>query len=272
MKNVLSKVPVYIVVVIFSLFALIPFYIMIIMGTYFSEDLYTGLKLLPGNYFMQNLHTVLAQHFYIYYANSLIVSCSNTVLALFISALTGFTFAKYNFKGKNVLFLCIICTLMIPDQLGLIGYVVEMRYLHMINTLFPLIFWGMANAFGVFWMRQYISSAIPNELLESAKLDGCNDFRVFAQIVFPIIKPASITLFLLFFLWSWNNYLLPLVTINSQNNYTIPLSISLISSEYRTDYAARVLALTISTIPILLIFAFGSKYLIKGLVGGSVKG
>lgn len=258
--------------IFFSLFALIPFYIMVIMGTYYSEDLYKGLKLLPGNYLIQNFKTVMQQHFYIFYGNSALVSLVNVVLAVFLSALTGFTFAKYNFKGKNLLFVFILCTMMVPDQLGLVGFVVEMRWLHLINTLFPLMLSGIANAFGVFWMRQYIGASVPNEIIESGRLDGCNDFRVFVQLIFPIIKPATITLFLLFFLWSWNNYMLPLVTISSENLYTVPLAISLLSSEYRTDYAARILALTIGTLPIIILSAIGSKYLIKGLVGGSVKG
>jgi cellobiose transport system permease protein len=103
-------------------------------------------------------------------------------------------------------------------------------------------------------------------------LDGCSDIGIFTRIILPVIRPALITLFMLFFLWSWNNYLTPLVLINKEKLYTIPLAISLLSSEYRTDYSARILALALSTIPILIMFAFGSKHLIRGLVGGSIKG
>ncbi|NHN29847.1 carbohydrate ABC transporter permease [Paenibacillus sp. S3N08] len=259
-------------VTILSLFSLIPFYTMIIMGTYVSEDLYTGFKILPGNYLIENFKTVMAQNFLNFYMNSLFVSLTHTVLAVFISALTGFTFAKYNFKGKKFLYYFIIGTLMIPPQLGLIGFVVEMRWLGLVNTLYPLIIGGIANAFGVFWMTQYISSAVPSEIIESGRLDGCSDFGIFTRIILPVIKPALITLFMLFFLWSWNNYLTPLVLINKEKLYTIPLAISLLSSEYRTDYSARILALAMSTIPILIMFGFGSKHLIRGLVGGSIKG
>jgi len=272
LKKFIAGLPVYIFVLILSVFALVPFYIMIIMSTYFSEELYTGIKLLPGNYLVENFKTVMAQNFLNFYKNSLTVSITNTTAAVFISALTGFAFAKYNFKGKKALYYFILGTLMVPPQLGLIGFVVEMRWLGLINTLYPLILSGIANAFGTFWMTQYISSAVPNELIESGRLDGCSDIKIFARIVLPVIRPAFITLFLLFFLWSWNNYMTPLVIINKESVYTIPLAISLISSEYRTDYAARILALALSTIPILIIFSLGSKHLIKGLVGGSVKG
>ncbi|MBW7457148.1 carbohydrate ABC transporter permease [Paenibacillus sepulcri] len=245
---------------------------MIVMGTYVSEDLYTGLKLLPGNYFIENFKSIMEQNFFKFYLNSVYVSVLNTVGAVLISALTGFAFAKYNFKAKKSLYYFILGTLMIPSQLGLIGFVVEMRTLGLANTLYPLIIGGLANAFGVFWMTQYIASSVPNEIIESGRLDGCSDLGIFARIVLPVIRPAMITLFLLFFLWSWNNYLTPLVLINKESLYTIPLAISTLGSEYRTDYSARILALAIATLPILVIFGFGSKHLIRGLVGGSIKG
>lgn len=268
----IKRLPVYLVVLIFSVAALLPFYMMIIMGTYYSEELYSGVKLLPGGYFLTNLHTVLKQNFFIFYKNSLIVSVCNTLGGVFISALTGYAFAKYQFKGKKPLFAFIVATLAIPQQLGLIGFVVEMRALGWINTLLPLIFSGMASAFGVFWMTQYISSSVPNEIIESGRIDGCNDFVIFFRLVLPIIRSALITIFLLLFLWSWNSYMTPLVTISNEKYYTIPLSIALISSEYRTDYAARILSLALSTIPIIGMFCIGSKHLIQGLISGSVKG
>lgn len=270
--KLVRRLPVYLVVAILSVLALLPFYMMIIMGTHYSEDLYTGVKMLPGKYLLTNLHTVLKQNFFIFYRNSIIVSVCNTLGGVFISAITGYAFAKYQFKGKKILFALIVATLAIPQQLGLIGFVVEMRTLGWINTLLPLIVSGMASAFGVFWMTQYISASVPNEIIESGRIDGCNDFGIFFRLVLPIIRSALITIFMLLFLWSWNNYMTPLVTISNERYYTIPLSISLISSEYRTDYAARILSLSLSTIPIVVMFCFGSKHLIQGLISGSVKG
>ncbi|MFA9379747.1 MAG: carbohydrate ABC transporter permease [Acetanaerobacterium sp.] len=270
--KLIRRMPVYILVVILSIFALLPFYMMIIMGTHYSEDLYTGIKLLPGKFLLENLQTVLQQDFFSFYKNSIIVSVCNTVCGVFISALTGYAFAKYKFKGKKLLFGFVVATLAIPQQLGLIGFVVEMRWIGWVNTLLPLIVTGMASGFGVFWMTQYISASIPNEIIESGKIDGCNDFGIFFRLVLPIIRSALITISLLLFLWSWNNYMTPLVTISSEWKYTIPLSISLISSEFRTDYAARILSLTLSTVPIVVMFSFGSKHLIRGLISGSVKG
>lgn len=268
----LKKALVILLVIAVSIFALLPFYQMIIMGTYYTDQLYTGVKLLPGRYLMQNLRNIMKHDFFRFYANSLIVAVSNTVIGVTISTLAGYAFAKYRFKGQGILFLAVISALAIPPQLGLIGFVIEMRGLGWANSLLPLIVNGIANPFGVFWMRQYIMSSVPNELIESGRIDGCSELGILCRLIIPIIKPALITIFLILFLWSWNNYMVPLVVVTNQKYYTIPLSISLLSTEFKNDDAARILCLALSTIPIVGMFCAGSKYLIQGLVAGSVKG
>lgn len=255
-----------------SLFSLLPFYIMIIMGTHQNEDLFKNLVLTPGNYLLENLKTVAESRFDRAYWNSLIVSVTSTVSSVLVSAFAGFAFAKYQFRHKNKIFSLVLLTMMIPSQLGIVAYVIEMRYLHLSGTLMPLILPWVANAFGVFWMTQFIRSAVPNEVLESARLDGCSDFGAFFRIVIPFITPAITTLSLLIFLWSWNNFLLPLIMITDPDLYTIPLSITTLSDAYRTDLAAQILGLSIGTLPVLILFAFGSKNFIRGLTAGSIKG
>src|SRR5665647_73257 len=259
-------------IALLSIFALLPFYIMIIMGTYQNEDLFTQIVILPGTYLLENLKTVASSHFERVYMNSLIVSIISTVMSVFVSAFAGYSFAKYNFKYKNKIFAFVLFTMMIPGQLGLVAFVIEMRTLHLAGTLLPLILPWVANAFGVFWMTQFIRSAIPNEVLESARIDGCSDIDIFFKIVLAFIYPAITTLSLLVFLWSWNNYLLPLIVINKPELYTIPLGITSLGNAYRTDLAAQILGLTIGTLPVLLLFAIGSKSFIRGLTAGSVKG
>ncbi len=272
MDRRLRALPVYVLVGLISLAALFPFYVMIMMSTYVTEDLFRGVKLLPGTFLAENFKTVMAAAFHRFYLNSLYVAVIHTSGAVFVSALTGYAFAKFAFRGKRAFFYFILGSLMIPPQLGLVGYVMEMRTLGFGNTLWPLVFPGIANAFGTFWMTQYISAAVPSEILESAVIDGASTMRTFMQIVLPIIRAALVTLVLLFFLWSWNNYLLPLVTISREPLYTVPLAIGLIGSEYRTDFAARILALALATLPVLVLFSLGSKHLIRGLTAGSVKG
>ncbi len=273
MKNIRiwKKVPVWVLVLLFSLISLFPYYIMIIMGTYRSEDIFHGLKLLPGNYFLKNLKTVFQNNFARYYLNSAIVAVSATLGGTFICALTGYTFAKLSFPGKKFLFRVVLATIMIPMQLGLVGFLMEMRMFGLNDTHWPLIIPPMANAFGVYWMRSYIQRGVPTEMLESARVDGASEFRIFLQIALPIIKPALITIFLYLFLQNWNSYLIPLVVISSEDLYTIPLAISKLSEMFRVDYGSRILALAVATLPVIAIFAIGSKYLIAGLTAGSIK-
>ncbi|WP_219837565.1 carbohydrate ABC transporter permease [Paenibacillus sp. R14(2021)] len=259
-------------IALLSIFALLPFYIMIVMGTYQNEDLFQRIVLIPGHYLWENLKTVAASRFDLVYWNSLIVSVASTLLSVFVSAFAGFAFAKHEFKYKNKIFGAVLLTMMIPGQLGLVAYVIEMRYLGVSGTLLPLIMPWIANAFGVFWMTQFMKGAIPTEVLESARMDGCSDIGVFFRIVLAFIYPAITTLSLLVFLWSWNNYLLPLIIINKPELYTIPLGITSLGNAYRTDLAAQILGLTLGTIPVLILFAFGSKSFIRGLTAGSVKG
>jgi multiple sugar transport system permease protein/cellobiose transport system permease protein len=147
-----------------------------------------------------------------------------------------------------------------------------MRNLGLTNSLLPLILtWG-ASAYGVFFMLQYMKTSIAIELIESARIDGCGELRTFFSIALPLIKAASGTFFMLIFLWSWNNFLMPSTLINNREKFTIPIGIQTLATAYTQDWGARGAALTISVVPLLIFFAIGSKYFIKGLVAGAVKG
>lgn len=162
--------------------------------------------------------------------------------------------------------------MMIPGHLGLIAYVMEMKWFHLNNTHAPLILAGLNNAFGVFFMTQFIRSSVPTEVIESARIDGCSEPAILTRIVVPFLMPAISTLGLISFLGSWNGYLLPLVTINKPELYTLPLGIANLSTVFRTDYSASILGLTLGTLPLIILFLFGSKTLVRGLTGGAVKG
>jgi cellobiose transport system permease protein len=272
MKQAFRYTPATLSIALLSIFSLFPFYLMVIMGTYQNEELFEKIVLLPGSYLVENFKTVMKSRFDLIYLNSLIVSIASTALTVFVSALAGFAFAKHEFKYKRKLFSFILLTMMIPGQLGLVAYIIEMRYLGLTGTLIPLILPWIANAFGIYWMTQFMKGAIPSEVLESARIDGCSEISVFFRIALPFIGPAITTLSLLVFLWSWNNYLLPLILINDPELYTIPLGITTLGNMYRTDMAAQILGLSLGTIPVLVLFAIGSKSFIRGLTAGSVKG
>ena len=166
----------------------------------------------------------------------------------------------------------VILTMMVPMEVGLVAYVWEMRVLHLSKTFLPLILPNIANAFGVFWMTQYIGDAFPYELMESSRLDGCTDMGIFLRMVLPIVKPALFTLSIIAFLQSWNSYLLPMIMINDPKMFTIPLVIASIGNMFVADYGARILAVVVGILPIMIIFMIFSKQITEGLASGAVKG
>lgn len=267
-----AKTLMWICLIVISALSLFPFYIMIVMGTHYNEDLFKGIPIAPGGYLAHNLKTVMSADFMDVYLNSLIVSVASVVLATLTSTLIGYALAKFEFRGRKALQTFVVLTMMVPTQVGLIGYIIEMRNLGVGNTLWPVILVWAAFPFGAFFMVQFIRDSIPNDLLECARIDGCSEPGIFARIVLPIMKPGLATLATLVFLWSWNNYLLPLVTINKSEWYTLPIFISNLGIVHRTDYAARMLALSLTTVPVLILFVLGSKTFMKGLTAGAVKG
>lgn len=257
---------------IISLVSLVPFYIMIIMGTHSTEDIFSKINLLPGSHLMENCRTILSSGFLRYYWNSLHISVLTILISVFISALSGYAFAKFKFPLKKLLFGFIIINMMVPPQLGLIAFVIEMKHMNLIDTHIPLIMVYAASTYGVFFMTQYLSSSLPNEVIESARVEGCSEWGIFFRIVLQFAMPCMSTLAIIVFMWSWNSYLLPLVMLNQRESFTIPLGIATLGNYYRTDYAAQICGLSIGTLPLILLFSVGSKYFVKGLTAGAVKG
>ncbi len=270
--KLLKRLPIYLLLGVTTILALLPFYIMLIMGTYKNEEIFTGLKLLPGNYVLENFKTIWQGNVVRPYLNSLFISVISVFACVIVSSLFGYGLSKFRFKGQKHLWTILIATLTIPYQISMAGYMMEMRWIGLNGTLWPMILVFLANPFGAFWMSQYIGSAVPNSIIESARIDGCRELRLFSTIILPISKPAVITLALLVLLWSWNNFLIPLVFVTDPKQYTLPVFISTLGGSYRVDYAAKMLILTLATIPVLLFFSIFSKYLIKGMTIGAIKG
>lgn len=261
-----------IILILMTLVMFFPLYIVFVMGTYYSEDIFKGLPMLPSDYFLTNLKLVISKGFFSAYLNSITVSVASVILSVLVSTMIGFALAKYNFKGKKFIFAFVMAIMMIPGQISMIGYMLEMRKMNLINTLLPLIFTWAAYPLGAFLMMQFISDGIPDELLESARLDGCSEPGIFFKIVIPCIKSGFVTLATLVFLWSWNNYVLPLILINKQELFTIPLMVNNLSNAFRSDYGAIMCALGLSVLPMIVIFSLCSRTFIQGIAAGAVKG
>lgn len=260
-----------VIVILVSIIAFVPFYYTVIMSTYSSDVISRGLYFLPGDYLMENLKTVLTPEFFTAFKNSAVVSLSATFLSVLFSSMAGYALVAYRTCWGNLVSGIIMLTMMVPGSLGMIGYMQEMRVMGLSGTLIPLILTWLPNGFGVFWMQQYFRASLQMELVESARVDGCNEMKTFFRIVLPCCKPALISNSLLVFLWSWNSYMLPLVMTSRVENYTIPLYIQGLGDQYRTDQAAQITGLLLSVLPLIIAFAVFSKDFIRGLTEGAVK-
>lgn len=267
-----NKVLLYVVLAALSVICLYPFYMMLIMSSYSTYNIADSASMLPGTYLWENLKTVFGNGFMVFYKNSFYIAGVTTVVTLVISTLTGYGLAKFKFRFSRALWLFIIAAMMIPTQVGMIGYLIEIRYLGLNGTREAIILYYAANCFGAFWMTQFIRTNVPNEVIESARIDGCGEFRLFLQIVIPYIKPGLATLAILQFMWNWNGYLLPLIVLTDTDLYPVTLGISRLANQYSTNYAAQICALSLGTLPLILIFISGSKYFISGLTAGDLKG
>lgn len=272
MKARLKQISLTTLMAVFAILMLLPFYIMVIMSTQLTEDIYKGISLIPGDYAWLNIQTVFESGFLRFYWNSFYIAVLSTLLGTVVTAMLAFSLSKYHFAGRGFLTGFVLVTMMIPTQIGLVGFVSEMRAIGWGNTHWPLIVPPAANAFNAFFLLQYMRSFLPNEVLESARIDGCGEFRSFASIAIPMVTPALITVALLFFLASWNSYLMPMVLLNKESLYTITLGIPKLGNLFRTDYAGRIMAMTLGTLPVVILFSFGSKSFARGLTAGAIKG
>lgn len=261
-----------ILLMVLAVITILPFYLMISMGTHSTADIFRGKVMIPGTNLLKNLSAVGKSSFVLFYWNSILASTVATLIGTLTSAMAGYALSKYRFRLRRIMIRYIMALMMIPSQISLIAYVIEMRNMNMLNTLWPVMIPFMFSAFGVYWMKQSFDSSLPDEVLESARIDGASEFKIFYKIALPFTKASLITIMLLLFLWSWNSYILPLITINNMRKYTVPLGVAMLNGLYQTDYGAKILALALGTIPLVVMFIFGSKYFIRGLTGGSVKG
>lgn len=255
-----------------TMISLIPFWLMFSMSTYKSEMIFQNNPLIPSDYFIENLKTIFASNFIRSYGNSLFISVIAMVGSVIICSMAGYAMNVYNFKLKKAVNMFIMITMMVPTQIGIIGYMIEMRYLKINNTLWPMVFVWLASGLGAYWMISFVKGGLPLELVESARIDGASEPQIYVKIALPCIKAGIVTLCLMQFLWSWNSYMYPLVFVNKADNYTIPIFVKSLASAYRTDYGAQLAGLTLSTIPVLILFMFGSRTFIKGMTAGAVKG
>ena len=230
------------------------------------------LPFIPGPNFMKNVNAVLeAVPFWKALGNSVIVSTVVTISVVTFSTLAGYAFAKLRFKGRDGLMIFVIATMAIPTQLGIIPLFMVMRTLGWVGDIKAVIVPMLVTAFGVFLMRQYLSGVIPDELIEAARVDGCNQIRTFWNVAVPAARPAMAMLALFTFMLAWTDFLWPMVVLNAQNP-TLQTALANLQSGYYIDYSIVLAGAVMATIPLLILFVVAGKQLISGIMAGAVKG
>jgi cellobiose transport system permease protein len=228
--------------------------------------------LVPGGHLFENIARVFDEtDFGLALANSLVVAGTITVSVVLFSTLAGFAFAKLKFRGRNALMLVIIATQAIPTELGVIPLYMMMSELGWAGEIHAVIVPGLVTAFGVFSMRQYFERALPGELLEAGRMDGCGSLRLFWHVALPAARPAAAVLGLFTFMQAWNDFFWPLVVLVPENP-TVQTALSTLASGYTTDYTLVLTAATIGTIPVLAVFLLFGRQIVGGIMQGAVKG
>src|SRR5436190_16793153 len=228
---------------------------------------------LPGTRLLENLQKVFTDtDMKLALVNSFLVSASVTFSVVLTSTLAGFAFAKLRFRGRQALLGLVVATMMVPPQLGIIPlYIMMANWLHWSNQVQALILPSAASAFGVFFMRQYLVSALPTELLEAGRIDGCSTLRLYWHVVLPVARPAAAVLGLLTFMAAWNDFFWPLVAMTQQNP-TVQVSLSALQGGYVKDYSLVLTGALVSTLPIVVVFALMGRQILGGIMQGAVKG
>ena len=272
-ENQAHRIITYLFLTFLAIISIVPFYNMIIGCTHDNAALATSFQMLPGIHLSDNYRR-LQDNVNIWrgLANSVFLSTLFTIISTYTGALTAYGFAKYRFRGNRILFWVVLATMMLPGQLGIIGYFQEMNELKLLDNYIAILMPSFATPVMVYWIRQYIDAYVPNELLESARIDGCNEFKIFNRIIFPVIIPGVATQAIFTFVSCWNSYVQPSILLFSQEKFTLPILVQQMQGVYKTDYGVIYLGVTLSVIPILILFIFCSKMILKSTMAGAVKG
>ncbi|HEY0539344.1 MAG TPA: carbohydrate ABC transporter permease [Actinoallomurus sp.] len=264
----------YVVLIFGVVLSAFPLYWMFVVATR-TNDVVGAVPppFIAGQHLGENMRRLFANeqaHFAKALVNSAIVSAVVAFSTVFFASLAGFAFAKLRFRGRNALLLVIVATMMVPVQMGMIPLYMVMVDLHWTGKLQSVIVPFLVTGFGVFMMRQYASQAVPDELIEAARVDGASTFRIFWSVVLPALRPAASVLALFTFMQTWNDFLWPRAVLNPDNP-TVQYSLALLNSAYFNDYTLMFAGTVVATVPLAIVFVVFGRQIIGGIMEGAVK-
>ena len=273
----LSRFVVYLILIFLSVLSLFSFYMLIVNASRSNADLQGGFRLLPSNYFFKNLKnawTDASINVPRGMLNSFIIAACTAVLSTYFSALTAYGIHAYDFKLKKLAFTFIMAVMVIPNQVSAVGFYQMCVKLGWTNNYLPLILPGIAAPIVFFYMKQYMESVLPMEIVDAARVDGSGEFRTFNTIILPMLKPALAVQLIFTFVESWNNSFMPALLLDKAEMKTVPLMIAqLRSADYsKFDMGKVYMFILLAILPVVVVYIFLSKSIIKGVTAGSVKG
>lgn len=274
MATKVKKGIIYACMILLAAICFLPFLLMMVNATRSGVEITHSFTLIPSTHLGENWEALFAYvNLFKGFKNSLLVAIPATILTAYFSSITAYAMAVYRFKGNAWLFKILVVFMMIPAQLSLIGFYNLCQKLHMVDSYLPLIIPAIASPGTVFFLRQYVQSTLSKALLEAARIDGARELHIFHKIVLPIMAPGIATMSIGSFIGNWNNYLVPLILLNTPDKMTLPVMISTLNAatDLQKNQGAIYLGVAISVVPILIVFCFCSKYIISSISAGSVK-
>lgn len=255
------------------LITIFPFYWMFVMASNTTGDIFAHPpKLIPGPHLWENMNKVFdGIDFWGSMGITVVAATTVTFLVLLFDSLAAFAFAKYDFPGRRVLFWIVLATFMIPMQLALVPQFVTLAWLGWVGSLKALIIPGAANAFGIFWMRQYAQGAISDELIQASRVDGAGFFRQWWTVGLPVLRPGLAFLGIFTFFHIWNDYLWPLIVMTDPGKLTLQVAVQQLNGVYTTDQSMVIAGALMSVIPLIGVFLIGSRHFIANLAAGAMK-
>jgi multiple sugar transport system permease protein len=273
-RTIILRVIIYTFLVLMLIITIVPIWLLMVNATRSTYEIQQGVSILPSTHMIDNYNILLGRGLNLWqgFGNSLFLSVSMTFVGVYFAFLTAYGVSVYDFKGKKQLYNFILVLVMIPMQLSIIGFYQYMSKLGLVDNYLSMILPMLANANGVFFAKQYLDSVLIRDLIDAARIDGCGELRIFHDIMMPIAAPGAFTLAIFTFVASWNNFFNAYILINSREKYTLPMLVQTLRGDvYRTEYGSIYLGLAITVVPILLIYALFSRYIISGIAMGSVK-
>jgi multiple sugar transport system permease protein len=264
---------IYIVLFILLIITIVPIWLLLVNATRSTVEIQQGLSLLPSTHLLENYGILQGKGLNLWrgFLNSLFVAVASTLLTVYFSLLTAYGIVVYNFKGKHLFSNFIVILVLIPLQLSIIGFYQYMASLGLTDNYASLILPTIASAGSVFFGMQYLQSAVIKDLIDAGRVDGASELRIFHRIMLPLAIPGAVTMGIFAFIASWNNFFNAFILISSLEKYTLPMLVQTLRGDiYRTEYGAIYLGLAVTIVPIIIIYAIFSRYIVSGIALGSV--